>query len=362
MRLSIISAAAVLVVISSSNIAQEVSISGLASEMLDGRCRSDNQIRGRKDEAIFNTTVEKAKISALRSYSASASISVANTFANKESEIIENIDDYILNVSTRVKCEKGTRDLRVQISGSLNKSAWDRTLALESMSATDRSRMTAMFVARKIGVVTSFDDKRKTLESESITQDSEQGATIGTDGTVAAYGESNSSKVTTVGGKTEQKADVRQYELFANDDLDAAINQGISALGYRVAPVAQISGMPIEGFRDDFATGDVIAPETLNTAFSVLKDLPVNLMFMVATLDVGVATKSDNDTSIVTVSINAQVYRYDGLFFEVVAAVGPEQMRGEGLDPVEAEREALINSAVKTVEELGAQLQSKNIF
>jgi hypothetical protein len=37
-------------------------------------------------------------------------------------------------------------------------------------------------------------------------------------------------------------------------------------------------------------------------------------------------------------------------------------MRGEGLDPVEAERDALINSALKTVEELGAQLQSKNIF
>lgn len=362
MKASIATFAALLCVMSIPTYGQEVNISGIATSTLDGRCGSNNQVRGRKDEEILNTAVEQAKINALRSYSSSASIAVANTFADKENEIIQNIDNYILNFETRVRCEEKTKNLRVQVSGLLNKSAWDRTLALESMQATERSRMTAMFVARKISSMTNFDNKRSALEREETTQDSLQGATLGADGNVQAFGEANRSRVTTTGGRTEQKSDIREYTSFANDDLDAAINQGISTLGYRVAPIAQISGMPIESFRDDFATGDVIAPDTLNAAFDVLKDLPVNVMFMVATLDVGVADQSDNDTSIVTVSINAQVYRYDGLFFDVVASVGPKQMRGEGRDAVEAERVALINSASKTVEELGAQLQSKNIF
>jgi len=343
-------------------IGQDVNVSGSSSALLDGKCRKDNTVRGRKDEATLANTVEQAKINALRSYSASSSIAVANSFAEKEQEILADIDSYLLNFGVLIDCKEKTQNLRVAISGVLNKSAWDRKLALDSIKATERSRMTAMFVARKLSNLTQFDEKRSTLSEEENFSNSIQGATVNDDGSMEAYGESTNTSVVTTGGRTEQRADEREYMIFGNDDINAAINQGITEQGYRVAPIAQIRGMPIENFRDDFATGDVISPETLNQAFDVLSGLPVDVLFMVATLDVGAASKNANDNSIVVVSINAQVYKFDGLFFEVVASVGPSQERGEGADTVEAERDALISSSKSVVEQLTAQLREKQIF
>jgi hypothetical protein len=342
--------------------AQEVRIDGLSSALLDGQCRKDNQVRGSKDEQLLVEKIAEAKVNALRTYASTSSISVASAFTNKEADILLAIDEFLLNQQIRIRCDEKSKDLMVQITAVLNKSAWDRTLALESIQATDRSRMTAMFVARKVGSVTNFDAKRSVLSQEEFSSETVQGADVSSGSSIEAFGDSTSTTVTTTGGRTEQKAEVREYILFANDDLDAAINQGISTLGYRVAPIAQINGMPIEDFRTDFASGEIIKPETLNEAFRVLSGLPAEVMFMVATLDVGTAQLTDNSNWAVTVSINAQVFKSDGLFFEVVASVGPKQMNGQGRDSIEAERVALTLSASETVKELGAQLQAKNIY
>lgn len=341
---------------------QEVKVAGTASAFLEGTCKKNNMVSRRADKAILADTIERAKINALRSYSAQSTIAVANSFATKEDEILADVDSYLLNFEARVVCREKTQNVRVAVSGVLNKSAWDRTLALDTVLANDRSRITAMFVARKLSTFTQFEEKQVTLSQRESLSDSSRSAVAAGDGSINAYGESSSSLVSTTGGRAERRAVERGYTIFSNDDIDAAINQGIAEQGYRVAPIAQIRGMPIEKFRNDFASGDVISPVTLNQAFDALSKLPVDVLLMVTTLDVGVAQKNANLNSTVVVSINAQVYKFDGLFYEVVASVGPSQERGEGRDAIEAERDALLNSSRSVVEQLTAQLREKQIF
>ena len=344
--------------------AQETFVEGTATTLLPQECGPDNRVVGAPSEQMLQEALQKAKINALRTFASSASISVANSFATHEDEILQNIDDYLLNADFRIRCEEQSRNLRVAVKGTLNKSSWDRRLAQKALNAVERSRMTSIFVARKLRSVSNFDDRREVLEQEETINDSAQGSSLGAGGSVEAYGESSETTITTTGGRTDVKAQERQYMLFGNDQLDVAINQGITTLGYRSAPIAQIPGVPIQAFRDDFATGDVISPETLNQAFSALAELPVEILFMVATLDVGIATPSPsgNGNFQVPVSVNAQVYQYDGLFFSTVASVGPTQVQGEERDQVSAERAGLIRAAEFTVSELGSQLQTKNIY
>lgn len=344
--------------------AQDTFVEGTSTALLPQECGPGNRVVGVASEQALQEALQKAKINALRTYASSGSISVANSFATHEEDILANIDDYLLNADFRIRCEEQTRNLRVAVKGTLNKSSWDRRLAQQALNASERSRMTSMFVARKLRSVSNFDDRREVLEQEEIMSESAQGSSFGAGGSVEAYGESSQATITTTGGRTEVKAQERQYMLFGNDELDVAINQGITTLGYRSAPIAQIPGVPIQDFRDDFSTGDVIQPETLNKAFSALAQLPVDVLFMVATLDVGLAepSASGNGNFQVSVSINAQVYQFDGLFFSTVASVGPTQVRGEERDPVSAERAGLIRAAEFTVSELGSQLQTKNIF
>ena len=91
-----------------------------------------------------------------------------------------------------------------------------------------RSRMTAVFVARKQMSVKSYDKVTKISESQEFSE-AEQSADVSGSG-MAASGYSSTRTVNTTGGSTERKSDKIAWDVFQADGLDAAVNETFSSL------------------------------------------------------------------------------------------------------------------------------------
>ena len=104
-----------------------------------------------------------------------------------------------------------------------------------------------------------------------------------------------------------------------------------------------------------------ISPETKNAAFNAIAGkIP---LLVIATIDV-LGSQIDNTKSgaiTVTVSVKAQVYQDDGLFYETVASVAPTQRSAGGRSESAAETDALIKAAKLASTEIVNQLNAQGI-
>ena len=167
--------------------AQQVEIKGTSSAILSGKCIRDNNVRGKRDKETFAETLQRAKVNSVRRHVANSGIAVANAYDAKQAEIASNIDDFILNPNIRVICERGKKNLQIAVTGELNKSAFDRTLALNQMAVKDRSRLTSIFVARRQSELKAFDARRTEISRTTELSEASQAAEVGADGACLLY-------------------------------------------------------------------------------------------------------------------------------------------------------------------------------
>jgi hypothetical protein len=182
---------------------------------------------------------------------------------------------------------------------------------------------------------------------------------------MAASGYSSTRTVDTTGGSTERKSDKIAWDVFQADGLDAAVNETFASFGFRVIDSSQVAGrfpgFDVNQFREEFGVGEDLTPETKNAAFNAIAGkIP---LLVIATVDVLASgeDKSGSGAIAVIVSVKAQVYQDDGLFYETVASVAPTQKKGLGESESSAQTDALIKAAKAASTEIVNQLNSQGI-
>ena len=203
-----------------------------------------------------------------------------------------------------------------EVTGNLVLQGFDQTLALDQSSVAERSRLTAIFVARHQSRVVTY--------------------------------ESGLTRVT--------------WDRFSPHLLDTAFSEIFESLGYRSIDSAAVEYVTkgqfnVSRFEEEYVIEGNISSETLSDAFDAISNkIP---LLLIAKLDVGAPIKAlENENPMVILDLAAHVYRYDGLFYETVASYGPASL----LTDNQAKSEAILDAARSAARQLGAQLQQNNFF
>ena len=311
--------------------------------------------------ADYNEVLEIAKVNALRSWVAKGSVATGLIFAENEQKLITEIDDYLINPEIIVVCEDKSKLLKLSVTLTVNE---NKINLLGKKVSGPRSRITALFLARRQDTVKSYDSKDTSIvEKTTITDGAESNSVSGTSASSEGY--SSSKDIVVTGGSSVRKADKITWNVFRASSLDAAVNQTLTSYGFKPIDVSQVAsrfpGFDLEAFKQDFTFSDEIDPDTKNNAFNAIAGkIPI---LIIATVDIGVKDIDDNGGGLdrVAAVVTAQVFKDDGMFYETVASVEPTLFRGLGENQTVAETNALIKAARNASTEIVQQLNAAGI-
>jgi hypothetical protein len=331
---------------------------GSASIEMKRKCKDD---RPRKSEDYDSALID-AKRNAIWSWTAQKSISFAGLFQSSEQEIMDQIDKYLLNPYIRSRCDSKTFTLSVR--SEVNESTLAQLMASKKpQPANPRSRMTAVFVARQQTNVKTFDAKVVQINETEGFSDAEQSADVA-GGSMSASGNTSNRTVQTTGGSSERKENQIEWDVFQADGLDAAVNETFASFGYRTVEASQVAGrfpgFDLDAMRAEFGVGNVLKDDTKHAAFNAIAGkIP---LLVIATVDVlGADEDPVSGLQRVYVSVKAQVYQDDGLFYETVASVAPTQEQGSGPSESVALTNALVSAAKRASSEIINQLHANEV-
>lgn len=333
-------------------------ITGAQNKELRSKCKDG---RPRKTSE-YNEVLSQAKSNALRSWAAGKSVAISTLFSENEEQILTNIDEYFLNAQVDHRCKGKSFKLKVKGVVNVNKISLLGKAAPTQMSGP-RSRITAVFLARKADSVKAYDTKRTSINANTTFNEGSETASMA-GGSASTEGYSSTKNVNESGGSSVTKADKITWNVFRPSGLDAAVNQTFSSFGFKTIDASQVasrfSGFDLEAFEQDFAFSDSLSVATKNNAFDAIAGkIPI---LVIATVDVGQKdTDPGSGLKRVYATVMAQVYQDDGLFFETVASVKPTQFSGLGPNETVAETNALIKAAESASNEIVQQLNAAGI-
>jgi len=331
-------------------------------------CRNDRP----RQSKVTDEAVKQAKELAIKNYASGFNQSKASAYMQKQNEILQNIDSYLLGFNvTDQYCNEDARVFSLSIRAIINETAINSLLGsmsgAKNVGRSQKSLMVTMFVAREVENLQQYDAKVfKRIDQDNFKSETDTGTTSGSGAEVISA--ENSSQSFATGGSTTQKSDKIDYVVSdMGGDLDSTVSKVLTQGGFRVAPafaVQRRSGgqFDISAMKKDFGSSSEISPENLDNAAMALQSMNVPY-FAVATLDIGSKRKDPVTGNFeVTVSVTGKVYQVDGFLPEVVASVGPVQYSALGADQTEARRNALTLSAEKATEEIIDTLNASNIY
>lgn len=335
----------------------QVYVSGVSTIQMKRTCKNDNP----RDPKDYERALRDAKVNALQAWAATKSAAVANLFADANNVLSAQLDEYLLNPYIKTQCSEKT--FQVSVRAELNSSALNRVMSQSNAASGPRSRMTAVFIARKQTSIKTFDDKVTRINETQEFSEAEQSADVAGSG-ISASGFSSNRNVETSGGSTERKADKVEWDVFQADGLDAAVNEIFTSFGFRLIDASQVAsrftGFDTEAFKRDFGVGDDLSVATKQAAFEAISGkIP---LFAICTLDV-MSSDTDPVSGLVRVfvSVKGQVFQDDGMFYETVASVAPTQIAGLGPSDSVAETNALIEAAKAASQEIVNQLNAAGV-
>ena len=323
-------------------------------------CKGDQA----QDSDEYVAVLNDAKVNALRSWAATKSRAFADLFERAESDLLVDVDRYLLNPVIKQRCQG--KELQIIVTGQVNGNAVDQLMARKRTEVQGpRSRMVAVFIARRQASVKSYDAKVTKISEQKEFSEAEQTADV-SGASMSASGMSSTRTVNTTGGSAERKADKIAYDVFQADGLDAAVNQTFASSGYRSIPASQVAGrfagFDLNAMRAEFAEGEALSPEVENAAFNAIAGkIPI---LVIATVDIlmGRTSKIGEDLVASWAQVKATVYQDDGLFYNTVAAVELTQRQGQGPSETVAETDALNKAAKFASEEIINQLYAQGIY
>lgn len=339
-----------------------------ASVPLKGKCKNDRP----RSSKVTDEALKQAKELVIKNYASGFNQSKASAYSQKQGEILQNIDNYLLGYNvTDQYCNIEGRTFSLSIRASVNENTLNGLInsmsVAKNVNRSQKSLIVSMFVAREVEQIQQYDAKvfkRVDQDNFSSETDSIQASGAGAEVNSAQ----KSSQSVTTGGSTTQRSDKIEYIVSdMGSDLDKTVSKVLTQSGFRVAPafaVQRRSGgqFDIAAMKNDFGSANEISPENMDNAAMALQGMNVPY-FAVATLDIG-SKKKDTVTGNfqVTVSVTGTVYQVDGFFPEVVASVGPVQYSALGADQTTARRNALSIAAEKSTAEIVDTLNAAGIY
>ena len=339
-----------------------------ASVPLKGKCKDDRP----RSSKVTDEALKQAKELVIKNYASGFNQSKASAYLQKQGEILQNIDNYLLGYNvTDQYCNIEGRTFSLSIRASVNENALNGLInsmsVAKNVNRSQKSLIVSMFVAREVEKIQQYDAKVfKRVDQDNFSSETES---IEASGAGAAVNSAQkSSQSVTTGGSTTQRSDKIEYIVSdMGSDLDKTVSKVLTQSGFRVAPafaVQRRSGgqFDIAAMKNDFGSANEISPENLDNAAMALQGMNVPY-FAVATLDIG-SKRKDTVTGNyqVTVSVTGTVYQVDGFFPEVVASVGPVQYSALGADQTSARRNALSIAAEKSTAEIVDTLNAAGIY
>jgi hypothetical protein len=350
---------------------------GVFSGEVKYKCKDDRP-RSQKE---YDSALKSAKVQAIRNWAAKGSASGSVNFLKFEEEILSNPDKYLLNTEIMQKCNK--KSFRLLVSGQIDVNRIRLLGKTNEKPVTRRkkTKMVAVFVARKASNVKVFDDKVTKIDSNSnFTEGSEATSFSGSSATSEGY--SSQKNVTQSGGSTEIKSDIIKWDVFESKKVAAAVNQQFSSYGFRVADpdsmpeqIERYNDRPttkkyldanlfnLEQFISDYSSADGLSSKTSGNAKKALSYLNIPV-FVFGTLDVGkksIDPKTGKVMVNATVTATVQYFYEEDWWWETIASVEPKQYSGLGIDEMSAETNALIRAAKAASNEIVQQLNAAGI-
>lgn len=340
--------------------------------------------------------IQQAEINAIDMYFAKQSDAATGNYERVKPTIAANLGTYVLNyvVLNEQKTDSSVSVvIKANLNGSLLNNAIKSSSATSQVAPNDRSNLLAIFVARQIDSIKTFDAhvyKRQDQDlsvagqatasakgSETTSHNGSQGQSIGANrlsvndskttasdaqGQVQATSHLHSTAVTETGGSTVQRSSQTAWRLYPSADLNSAVTAVLTQQGYEVVDEAfaesQSNGMlSIKAIDADYATGQDLQPTTLAHMEIGAKNLGIRYLVL-GTMDMGqTGTDPNNGNVRVGVTVNAKVYDLTGRFPRQAVVVGPEQFFGESSTEQAAQVQALKNAGQAAAKELASQMQ-----
>jgi hypothetical protein len=233
--------------------------------------------------------------------------------------------------------------------------------------------MVSFFIARKAESTDTkiYDDKIAKIKKAEKGMAAEKSAT--TDGTTSVVNKQASAfKKTVTGGSREvkQRSSERSWVIMPSSDLNNNIAKTLSDNGFRgiryPSFAKRCGAPPSDIIEEEFSTLDKLTDDTEAEIFDAIAEndrCNRSIGFVaIGTINVNTALVdkvSGNFT--VSASIRVDVSQIIDGFPEVVASIGPVQVRSQGLEDNEAEKNALIKAGEKAAQEIVNSLKAQGI-
>ena len=353
-----------------------------------GMCNSDDTFDATasvdipKPKGFFSGTpkpspeiVEQAKLKAQKNV-LQAFIGKCITDRNKLDQYIKMKNSVDSQTSSFISIIKSKQNqdkltLNVKIRASVNGALFESILFSKKNSSNAnnsgskrKKRMVSFFIARKaVTTDTKVYDKKVTkITKGEVGVAAEKSAT--TDGTTSLINKQSSAYAKSQkGGSSElkQRSSKRSWVIMPSSDLNSKISKTLSDNGYkgiRYPTFAKRCGAPPSDLiEEDFTLLDKLSDDTEAEIFDAIEmsDRCRKIIGFVAIGTINVNTALVDKVSgnfTVSASIRVDVSQIIDGFPEIVAAIGPIQVRAQGQEDNEAEKNALIKAGEKAAQEI----------
>ncbi len=314
--------------------------------------------------------VDKAMFNALDTYVSDLSEAQSMNFYDLEDDIMEKLDRYVTGYDViDDKVDKDSKTYTVLIMAEVNTRRLEIFLTKKGGGGdwhAGESYISFVFTTRDQSSVKTFDQKRLTRRDNDVVEDIDE--TLAGDGQSAVSSTSlKTSSVEVTGGSTTRKGPKVTYARGSSQELKGVVSGVFKSSKFKVVDSAQ-TGVQESWFADDYSQGQDISQATRKMAFDTFqefarsKDINGTLYFAYGVLEVGVPDLDPSSgMTIITVTVNAEIFDVSGPLYETVASVGGHTYTQRGRDADNARKAALKLASQKASKELINQLMSQNI-
>ena len=296
-------------------------------------------------------------------------------YMRDKNKIDSQLDKFISIVRKKEKDDTNNRIYSVTLGGNVNAKIFETLLfGPGKVKGGKNTRMVALFVARKATSTKTKIYKDKETNIASVTQAAGSEKSVASDGsTTVVNKEVSSFAKIQKGGSTEKKrnSSKREWVIMPSSDLNKNILGVFSKSGYRGMSYKIFSKFcgttPTSIVEEEFSQSDSLSEDTEFAIFTAIdeaarKQCKVKF-FATGTMNVNTALPDTvNGGYSALVSVRADVKMFiQGEFPETVASIGPIQIRANGAEDNEAERNALDKAGKTAAQEIINTLRSAGI-
>ena len=296
-------------------------------------------------------------------------------YLREKNKIDSQLDKFVTVVRVKEKDNQEKRIYSVKMRGSVNSKIFDTLLyGPGKVKGKGKTRMVALFVARKAMGTDSkiYDDKVTKITKAETGVAGEK--SVSSDGTTTAVNKQTTAvaKVQKGGSKVKKtRASKREWSIMPSSDLNKNILGVFSKSGYRGMSYkifAKYCGStPTNEVEEEFSVSDTLSEDTEFAIFTAVDEAERKRckikLFATGTMNVNTALPDKVNggySALVSVRADVKMSSEDDLP-ETVASIGPIQIRANGAEDNEAERNALDKAGKTAAQEIINTLRSAGI-